>query len=91
MFIPVKESDPLDDSLEVLEDQLLLDPVTGNPEPKVNKRKKKDADWCESEDEYTGGLSTKKKRKTSRLKDPKLHLTMRERCEVKKLSYVFKK
>ena len=87
LCIPIKENDLFNESFE----DNIFDPVTANSEPKARKRKKKDADWCESEDEYTGGLSAKKKKtqyvvRASKLKDPKLHFTMRERSEAKNLS-----
>ena len=81
-YIPFEENDLVNESFE----NHMIDPVTGQPEQKLKKRKKKDADWCESEDEYTGGLSAKKKKRTTKVKDPKLHLTIRERGEAKNLS-----
>ena len=81
-YIPFEENGSVHESFE----DHMIEPVTGHQEPKPKKRKKKDADWCESEDEYTGGLSVKKKKRTSKVKDPKLHLTIRERGEAKNLS-----
>ena len=87
LYIPFAENDSFNESFE----DHMIDSVTGNPESKAKKRRKKDSDWCESEDEYTGGLSAKKKKtqygvRKSKVKDPTLHLTMRERSEAKNLS-----
>ena len=66
LYIPAKENDFLNDSIE--------ENIPRSPKTKTGKKRDaEDADWCESEDEYTGGLSVKKKKsygvKPSRAKD----------------------
>ena len=87
LYIPAKENDFLNDSIE---ENI---PAPKSPKTKTGKKRDaEDADWCESEDEYTGGLSVKKKKsygvKPSRAKDSTLKLTERDRWQANKLRKV---
>ena len=88
LYIPAKENDFLNDSFEENIPKSYYIPKTKTGK----KRDAEDADWCESEDEYTGGLSVKKKKsygvKPSRAKDSTLKLTERDRWQANKLRKV---
>ena len=89
MYIPAKENDFLNDSVE----ENMPNRPSKSPKTKTGKKRDaEDADWCESEDEYTYSYPIKKNKsssvKPSRAKDSTLKLTERDRWQAKQLREV---
>ena len=88
LYIPAKENDYLNDSFEENIPKSYYIPKTKTGK----KRDAEDADWCESEDEYTYSYPIKKNKsssvKPSRAKDSTLKLTERDRWQAKQLRKV---
>ena len=89
MYIPAKEDDFLNDSVE----ENIQNRPSKSPKTKTGKKRDaEDADWCESEDEYTYSYPIKKNKsssvKPSRAKDSTLKLTERDRWQAKQLRKV---
>ena len=90
LYIPAKENDFLNDSIE----ENIPNRPSKSPRTKTGKKRDaEDADWCESEDEYTYSYPIKKNKsssvKPSRAKDSTLKLTERDRWQAKQLRKVF--
>ena len=88
LYIPAEENDSLNDSIEENIPKSYYIPKTKTGK----KRDAEDADWCESEDEYTYSYPIKKNKsssvKPSRAKDSTLKLTERDRWQAKQLRKV---
>ena len=89
LYIPDKENDFLNDSIE---ENIPNRPSKSSKTKTGKKRDAEDADWCESEDEYTYSYPIKKNKsssvKPSRAKDSTLKLTERDRWQAKQLREV---